>query len=51
MDKASAQPQVNLSLLRSIFLKFQPLSVFEGGGGAVVNVDISAKTTLMCRLL
>jgi hypothetical protein len=47
MDRTSAQPQVKLSLLRSIFLKFQSLPVFRrgGGGASVVNVAISAKTT------
>jgi hypothetical protein len=37
MNRPSGQPQVNLSLLRSNFLKFQPL---------VISVKNKAKTTL-----
>jgi hypothetical protein len=37
MDRTSAQPQVNLSLLRSNSLKFQPLDCGEGWGGGGVH--------------
>jgi hypothetical protein len=36
MDRTPAQPQVNLSLLRSNFFKFQPLEM-EGGGGVMLH--------------
>jgi hypothetical protein len=34
MDRTPAQPQVNLGLLRSNFLKFQPLEMGGGQGNA-----------------
>jgi hypothetical protein len=60
MDRTTAQLQVNLSLLRSIFLKFQPLPVFRRGGGGGFgsecrhfskdDVNVPASLILWCTL-